>query len=45
MDAWPEMNRLERDIARIAAVTATAIALAGAAVGWTVRFFTERHHQ
>jgi hypothetical protein len=45
MDGWESMNRLERDIARIAAVTATGIALAGAAVGWTVRFFTERHHQ
>jgi hypothetical protein len=42
---FAEMDRLNRDLARIAWTLATGIALAGAAVGWTVRFFTERHHQ
>ena len=45
MDTWPEMSRLERDIARVAALTATGIALLGAAGGWLLRFFTERHEQ
>jgi hypothetical protein len=42
---FAEMNRLQRDLARAMFVIATGIALAGAAAGWTARFFTERHRQ
>ncbi len=43
MTEWCDMSELEKDLARIAAVLATGIALAGAAAGWALRFFTERH--
>ena len=42
MGEWPT-SRLERDIARAVIVATSAVALAGAAAGWCLRFFTERH--
>jgi len=44
MDAWPHMNRLERDIARAGVVVVTVSAIVGGALGWVARQIVEQFH-
>lgn len=43
-DGWQQMNRLERDIARIGIAVVATASLIGAALGWVAHQLVEHLH-